>query len=64
MSLIKKIKIIGFLILVSGLFYYQIMKGDYFSTRAASNYIRLIPQEAPRGLIFDRNSKIIIRNAL
>lgn len=64
LSLIKKIKIVCFFILIGGLFYYQIVKGEYFSTRAYSNYIRLIPQEAPRGLIFDRNGKALIKNTL
>lgn len=64
LSLIKKIKIVSFFILIVGLVYYQVVKGEYFSTRAYSNYIRLIPQEAPRGLIFGRKGKTLIKNAL
>jgi len=64
LTIIKRIKIAGFVILVCGLFYYQIIRGEYFSRKASSNYIRLIPKEAPRGLIFDRKGRLIVKNNL
>jgi penicillin-binding protein 2 len=64
LTIIKQIKIAGFLMIVLSLFYYQIIKGDYYANKASSNYIRLIPREAPRGLIFDRKSKLIVKNEL
>ncbi|MBN2120899.1 MAG: penicillin-binding protein 2 [Candidatus Omnitrophica bacterium] len=64
MTLIKQIKIIGFSIILCGLFYYQILQGDYFSNKASTNYIRLIPKEAPRGLIFDRKERLLVKNNL
>ncbi len=61
---LKRIKITGFIIIISGLIYYQLIKGEYFFNRSISNYIRLIPQPAPRGLILDRKGRVLVKNAL
>src|SRR3954452_2355438 len=42
------------------LYYLQIIRGDYFSERADSQRLRLIPIPAPRGAIFDRNGKLLV----
>ncbi len=42
------------------LYYLQIVKGEYYSERAESQRIRLIPIPAPRGAIFDRNGKLLV----
>lgn len=42
------------------LYYLQIVRGDYFSERAESQRVRLIPIPAPRGAIFDRNGKLLV----
>jgi len=42
------------------LYYLQIVQGDYWSGRAENQRIRLIPVPAPRGVIFDRNGKILV----
>src|SRR5438874_2070668 len=42
------------------LYYLQIVKGDYYSERAESQRVRLIPIPAPRGAIFDRNGKLLV----
>lgn len=41
-------------------YYLQIVKGDYYSDRAESQRIRLIPIPAPRGAILDRNGKLLV----
>jgi len=61
---IKKIQIAAFAIIISGLFYYQVINGNNFLTRAKSNFIRLIPVDAPRGLIYDTNGKPLVENKL
>ncbi|UCD14975.1 MAG: penicillin-binding protein 2 [Candidatus Omnitrophota bacterium] len=55
-NLIRRIYLGGFLLLVFSLFYYQIVKGDYYLERARNNYVRIIPLESIRGTIFDKNS--------
>ena len=42
------------------LYYLQIVRGEYFSERAESQRVRLIPIPAPRGAIFDRNGKLLV----
>ncbi len=49
----------GFFVLLLSLFYYQIIRGDYFFKRAQKNYIKLIPQRSLRGRILDRNSLVL-----
>lgn len=42
--------------------YLQIMKGNYFLSLAEGNRIRVIPIEAQRGIIYDRNGIPLLRN--
>ncbi|MEO6655795.1 MAG: penicillin-binding protein 2 [Pyrinomonadaceae bacterium] len=42
------------------LYYLQIVKGDYYSDRAESQRVRLIPIPAPRGAIFDRSGRLLV----
>src|SRR4051794_23733913 len=42
------------------LYYLQIVRGEYYSDRAESQRVRLIPIPAPRGAIFDRNGKLLV----
>ncbi|HEX8176100.1 MAG TPA: penicillin-binding protein 2 [Pyrinomonadaceae bacterium] len=42
------------------LYVLQMMKGTYYAERAENQRIRLLPIPAPRGVIFDRNGKILV----
>jgi penicillin-binding protein 2 len=42
------------------LYYLQIIKGSYYAERAENQRIRLLPIPAPRGVIFDRNSNLLV----
>lgn len=42
------------------LYVLQIMKGTYYAERAENQRIRMLPIPAPRGVIFDRNGKILV----
>lgn len=44
------------------LWYLQILKGDYFRLRSENNRIRTIYVQPPRGIIFDRNDTILVKN--
>ena len=46
------------------LWYLQIIKGTDFSVASARNRVREITRPAPRGLIYDRYSKILLSNRL
>ena len=57
------IQVVAFVLLAllgARLYYLQIVKGEYYSERAESQRIRLIPIPAPRGAIFDRNGKLLV----
>ncbi len=57
------IQVVAFVLLAllgARLYYLQIVRGEYFSERAENQRIRLIPIPAPRGVIFDRNGKVIV----
>lgn len=50
------------LILILRLWYLQIVKGDYFRDRSENNRLRTVYLPSPRGLIFDRNEQVMVRN--
>ncbi len=52
----------GFSILLISLFYYQILKGDYYLIRARNNYVRVIPERSLRGNIYDRNGELLAKD--
>ena len=51
-----------FFILLLRLWYLQVLKADYFRIRSENNRIRTIYVQPPRGLILDRNNKILVKN--
>jgi penicillin-binding protein 2 len=60
---VTAIQAIAFVLLAllgARLYYLQIVRGEYFSERAESQRVRLIPIPAPRGAIFDRNGKLLV----
>ena len=54
----------GFSLLLARLVYLQIIQNEYYSTRAESNRISLIPILPKRGEILDRNGEVLARNYL
>jgi len=48
-----------FVILILGLFYIQIIRGDYFYNLSKRNIIRVVALDAARGRILDRNGEIL-----
>lgn len=44
------------------LFQIQITNGDLYQTAARNNRFRLISEEGPRGIVYDRNGNILVRN--
>ncbi|MBF0212525.1 MAG: penicillin-binding protein 2 [Magnetococcales bacterium] len=53
----------GFLVLGGRLFHLQVMRGGEYRTLAEDNRISLKPITAPRGRIFDRDSRTLVENS-
>jgi len=51
-----------FLVLVSRVFYLQIVRGDHYKELAQENRVRYTDIKAPRGLIYDKNGEELVRN--
>ncbi|HOO29732.1 MAG: penicillin-binding protein 2 [Bacillota bacterium] len=47
-----------FLVLVGRLWQLQIIKGEYYKSRATANRLALVPISAPRGIITDRRGEV------
>ncbi len=53
---------IGLSVLGAGLFKTQVLQVEEFRTISEKNRIRVIPLEAPRGRVFDRNHRLLVTN--
>ena len=53
---------IALLAVVARLISVQLVHGDQYRAAATANQVRLIPVAAPRGIIFDRSGKVVVRN--
>lgn len=50
------------LVVISRTWYLQVIEGDYYYEVSQGNRIRVIPQGAPRGILYDRNGEILAFN--
>jgi penicillin-binding protein 2 len=60
---LRVIQIIAILMLAAlgvRLYYVQVVNGPYYAERAENQRIRRLPIPAPRGVIFDRNGKLLV----
>lgn len=53
---------LGMGILGARAYYLQVQKGDYYSLMSKGNSIRKFSIHASRGIVFDRNGEILVRN--
>jgi len=51
-------------LIVCGLFYMQIIRGEYYHRQSMNNRIRVVPVDGPRGRILDRNGIILADNRI
>lgn len=54
----------SFIILALNLFYLQIIRHHFYKQRSLENIVRIIPLEAPRGIIYDRNGKVLVEDRI
>lgn len=59
---LRIVVVLAFITLVAQLWRLQIVQGDDFRWRANNNRFRVVSQEAPRGVIYDRQGHILARN--
>lgn len=53
---------IGILVLISRMFYLQVLNGDKMRQFAEENRIKRVKIAAPRGMVFDRNGTLLLDN--
>ncbi|MCX7715911.1 MAG: hypothetical protein N2Z73_00675, partial [Endomicrobia bacterium] len=61
-SILKYVLIFFITIIYSILFYYQIIRGNYYYNIAEKNRLKMFVINAPRGIIYDVNNTIISDN--
>ena len=54
--------VIAFITLISRFFQIQVYQHNTYQTKAEANRIKAVTRNAPRGLIIDRNGKILVDN--
>ena len=65
-----RVAVLGFLaltvfaVLFLRLWALQVLSGDRYLAKANDNRVRTLPVDAPRGLILDRNGRVLVRNTL
>jgi len=60
--LYRLVVILAFVVLAGQLWRLQIVKGEQYRLMADRNRFRLVPLDAPRGVIYDRHGRILVRN--
>ena len=55
---------LSFVFLAANLFSLQVIKYPIYRQRSLKNRIRIIPLEAPRGVIYDRNNNVLVGNRI
>jgi penicillin-binding protein 2 len=60
LRIIQVLVILLLAVLAVRLYVLQIVNGSYYAERAENQRIRLLPIPAPRGVIFDRNGKLLV----
>lgn len=63
-NVLRVIVVIAFFGVAGALFYMQIIKGSYYYAQSRSNRIRVIPVDAPRGLIVDNQGVVLADNRM
>jgi len=49
-------------VIAAGFWFVQLVQGSYYRELAENNRLRKLPIKAPRGLIYDRNGRLLVEN--
>ncbi|MFH1459104.1 MAG: penicillin-binding protein 2 [Candidatus Omnitrophota bacterium] len=63
-AILRGFLVILFIILFTDLFLMQLIKGREYAKQSENNRIRLVPEDASRGIIYDRNNIALVENKL
>lgn len=64
LKILHIIIVVFFLIALLGLVYTQVFKGLFYYRKSQNNCIRIVPQQAKRGLVLDRNAAVLADNRM
>lgn len=59
---LRALFLFGFLVLFARLWQLMVLDSDYYREQAERNHVRTIPLLAPRGLIYDREGRVLVDN--
>src|SRR5262245_20674682 len=62
LSVLQWIVAVAFGLLGVGFWVFQVAEHEKFKEMADNNHIRRVPLPAPRGVLFDRNGKVLVEN--
>jgi penicillin-binding protein 2 len=62
LSALQYLIALAFALLAIGFWVFQIAQHQKFAAMAENNHIRRLPLPAPRGVLFDRNGKVLVQN--
>lgn len=61
-TVLRSVIVVSIVFIYVILFYYQVVKGNYYYNMAEKNRLRMYIINAPRGIVYDRNNTIIVEN--
>ncbi|HEX4324334.1 MAG TPA: penicillin-binding protein 2 [Gaiellaceae bacterium] len=61
-ALLGALVVIGFAALLLRLWALQVLSGSHYAAKAQANQVRTVRVQAPRGLILDKNGRILVAN--
>jgi penicillin-binding protein 2 len=61
-TIIQAMVLVAFVLLVGGFWFFQIAQHQKFKELAENNHMRTLALRAPRGVIFDRNGRVLVEN--
>ncbi len=64
LQILKYVLVFLFIILISSIFWMQVINGPEYFRQSENNRIRLVPEDASRGIIYDRNDIPLVENKL
>ncbi len=62
LTVIRTTAVVCLGLLAAGFWVLQVLQFQRYSDMAESNQLRTIPRRAPRGVLFDRNGKVLVEN--
>ena len=62
LAILQIAAIVAFAALAMSFWYLQVVQHAYFKEMAENNHQRTLALRAPRGMVFDRNNELLVRN--